>query len=268
MGPESPLRSPTLSRGALLVAVLTAALVLPPVSQRLVVTSHEARFALVARDMMTRHVWFDARLRGQSYRNKPPLHPWSVVASSFWLGGVTAGSARLPSALATILTVVGTLLLGDRLFHRRAGVWAAIVLATSYGVFAHSQMILPDMAMIAFGVLAGYFFWCAVTDPSSRAALVGFYAMLGLGTFTKGPAGLLPLAVVVAWLCAEHGVSGLRKLWSLPGIALFVALNLTWLIPFLMLGSDRFVGGVLWRDWLYYYFRLPRPRAIGQQILD
>jgi 4-amino-4-deoxy-L-arabinose transferase-like glycosyltransferase len=268
MTPESSVHAGARLRDALLIVVLAAALVLPPVGQRLIVTSHEARFALVADDMLERHVWFDARLRGLPYRNKPPLHPWSIVASSWWTGRVTEGSAQLPSALATIATVLGVFLLGDRLFGRRVGVWAAAVHATSYGVFAHSQMILPDMAMIALGVLAGSFFWRAVTGPGSRPAMVAFYGMLGLGMFTKGPAGLLPLAVAVVWLLSEHGVSGLRKLWSLPGVALLIALNLAWLIPFLTLGSERFVGAVVWWDWLYYYFRWPRPRAIGGQMID
>lgn len=268
MDPASPPHSGARPRDALLVVLLAAVLVVPPVGQRLIVTSHEARFALVARDMLERHVWFDARVRGQPYRNKPPLYPWTIVAASWWAGGVTEGSARLPSALATVATVLGTFLLGDRLFGRRVGVWAAAVLATSYGVFAHSQMILPDMPMIAFGVMAGYCFWRAVTGPGSRPAMVGFYAMLALGVFTKGPNGLLPLIVAVVWLWTEHGVSGLRKLWSLPGVLLFVALGLVWLIPFLTLETGRFVGGVLWLDWLRYYFRGPRPSAIGGQLVD
>lgn len=265
---EPGARPTTSLRDALLVVTLAAALVLPPVGQRLIVTSHEARFALVAGDMLERGVWFDARLRGQSYRNKPPLHPWAIVAGSWWTGRVTEGVAQLPSALATIAVVLGTFLLGDRLFHRRAGLWAALVLATSYGVFAHSQMILPDMVMVAFGVIAGYCFWRAVTDPGSRMAMVAFYAMLGLGVFAKGPAGLLPLAVAAVWLWTEHGVAGLRKLWSLPGTTLFLALCLVWLIPFLTVGSQRFAADVLWWDWLYYYFRAPRPRAIGAQAVE
>jgi 4-amino-4-deoxy-L-arabinose transferase-like glycosyltransferase len=268
MEPEPRSSSGARLRDALLIALLAAALVLPPVGQRLIVTSHEARFALVAGDMLARHVWFDARLRRQPYRNKPPLHPWTIVACSWWTGRVTEGSARLPSALATIATVLGTFLLADRLFHRRAGLWAALVMTTSYGVFAHSQMILPDMLMVAFGVIAGYCFWRAATDPGNRMAMVAFYAMLALGVFVKGPAGLLPIAVAAVWLCTEYGVSGLRKLWSLPGTALFIALSLVWLGPFLTLGSGGFVGGVVWWDWLYYYFRAPRPRAIGGQLLD
>jgi 4-amino-4-deoxy-L-arabinose transferase-like glycosyltransferase len=79
----------------------------------------------------------------------------------------------------------------------------------------------------------------------------------------------LPLAVAVAWLWMEHGVRGLRKLWSLAGALLFVALCLVWLVAFLTVGkTERFVGGTLWLDWVYYYFRAPRFGAIGGQLVD
>ena len=257
------------ARDAWLVVALAALLVLPPVAQRLIVTSHEARFALIARDMLARHVWFDAQVRGEPYRNKPPLHPWTIAAGSWLTGRVSEGTARLPSALATVATVLGTFLLADRLFHRRAGLMAGLVMATSYGVFAHSQMILPDVLMIAFDMFAGYWFWQAATGAGGPMAMVGFYAMLGLSVFVKGPAGLLPLAVAVAWLWMEHGARGLRTLWSVPGVALFVALSLVWLVPFVTLSTtDRVVEGVLWRDWIRYYFRAPRLGAIGSQLFE
>ena len=267
MATESSPRSPTFVRDALLVVALAAVLMLPPVGHRLIPTSHEARFALIARDMMQRGVWFYAEVRGTPYRNKPPLHPWMIVAGSWVRGRVTDGAARLPSALATVATVLGTFLLADRLFDRRAGLVAGLVAATSYGVFAHSQMILPDVPMIAFGVFAGYWFWQAATGAGGRAALVGFYAMLALGLFVKGPAGLLPLAVAIVWLLTERGPSGLRILWSPWGVAVFIALCLVWVVPFATLGkSSRTYGDVVWWDWLYHYFRAPRLGAFAHQF--
>ena len=269
MAAESPAHSTIVLRDAILVVALAAVLVVPPVGQRQIPTSHEARFALIARDMLNRHVWFDAEVRGYPYRNKPPLHPWMIVAGSWLTGRVSEGSARLPSALATVATVLGTCLLAQRLFRRRAGLAAGLVLATSYGVFAHSQMILPDVPMIAFGMFAGYWFWQAATGAGGPMAMVGFYAMLALGVFVKGPAGLLPLAVAVVWLWTQHGISGLRTLWSLSGVALFVALSLVWVIPFLTIGkTERYVDEVLWMDWVHYYLMEPRPGAIVGQLVD
>ena len=68
--------------GALLVIVFTALLVLPPVGHHLVVKSDEARFVLLARDMMERGAWWSAAVEGQQYRNKPPLFPWTIAALS------------------------------------------------------------------------------------------------------------------------------------------------------------------------------------------
>src|SRR5215470_9341553 len=85
-------------RDALLVTALAAVLVVPPIARRLIVTSHEARFALIARDMLTRHVWFDVEVRGVPYRNKPPLHPWAIAAGARLTGRVSEATARMPSA--------------------------------------------------------------------------------------------------------------------------------------------------------------------------
>jgi 4-amino-4-deoxy-L-arabinose transferase-like glycosyltransferase len=266
---ESRARSTTVLADAVLVVALAAVLVVPPVAQRVIVTSHEARFALIARDMLRRHVWFDVEVRGVPYRNKPPLHPWTIAAGSWVTGRVSEATARLPSALATVAAVLGAALLADRLFGGRAGLTAGLVMATSYGVFAHSQMILPDVLMIAFDTFAGYWLWQAVRGGGGRTAWVGFYAMLALSVFVKGPAGLLPLAVAVVWLWMEHGARGLRKLASVPGLILFVALDLVWLVPFVTLSqTERIVGGVLWLDWVRYYLRAPRPGAIGGQLVD
>ncbi len=246
--------------------MLTAGLVLPPVGHRLILTSHEARFALLARDMRERRVWFDARLRGQPYRNKPPLHPWTIAAAAWWTGRVSEGAARLPSALATVGAALGTYTLAEELFGGRAGLWAALVLATTYGVFGHSQMVLPDPLMVAFGLGAGAAFWRRVAGTGGRAALVGFWAMSGLAVFAKGPAGLLPLVVAGLWLWWERGLAGLRMLVSVWGLLVFTALTLIWMVPFVALGTRQFASQVIGRDWVFYYLGGPRPRAVAEQL--
>ena len=111
-------------RTALICSVAAALLVLPSVGQRLITTTDEAQYALLARDMMSRHAWFGARVSGELYRNKPPLYPWSIAAVSLVPGHVTEATARIPGAAAAVGTVFLTALLGHRLFGPRAGLWA------------------------------------------------------------------------------------------------------------------------------------------------
>ena len=245
----------------LLVGVFTALLVFPPVGHHLVIKSDEARFTLLARDMLHRGAWLAPEVEGQPYRNKPLLFPWIIAGLSALGGVVTERTAQLPAAAAAVVAAVFTLCLGDRLFDRRTALWAGLILATSASPFAHSQQILPDMLVLAFAAMSLYAFWVAMST-ASPSALVGFYAALGFCVFAKGPVGLLPLLVAGVWLLTEGGMRGLRRLWSPAGIVVFVVVTLTWLAPFLRGGSRSFGQQVLWEDWLVNYLSLPQPHRI------
>ncbi len=254
---------------ALVVTAVSALLVLPPLGQRILATNDEVRFALLARDMLDRGVWFDVQFRGTRYQNKPLLYPWSIALLSRVRGRVTEATVQIPVAVAAIGSALFTFLLGDRLFSRRAGLWAALVLATSYGFFALSQSSLPDMIVVCFQTMAGYAFWGAVREPPARGALVGFYAALAFAVFAKGPVGLLPLLPAGMWLWTERGRKAIvGGLWSPAGAAVFVLVTLTWLGPFLALGSASFARTVLWQDWLAWYAGLPAPRNLGNLTVD
>ena len=251
-------------RTALTCSVVAALLVLPPVGHRLIATSDEARFALVARDMTSRHAWFGARVSGEVFRDKPPLYPWSIAAVSLVRGHVTEATARIPGAAAAVGTVFLTALLGHRLFGPRAGLWAGLVLSTSFGFVEHSQLVLPDMLVTLFFTGALYTLWLGMTALHGRTALISFYACCALGVLSKGPVGLVPLLVAAVWLGREQGREGLRRLWSPVGLLVFAVLTLTWLVPFLALGAGSFVERVVWEDWLLWYFGLSMPRSIEQ----
>jgi 4-amino-4-deoxy-L-arabinose transferase-like glycosyltransferase len=192
-------------RAALLVSLVAALLVAPPLGRRLVATGpmngdDEARYALLARDMLARGVWFDLHYRGALFRDKPPLYPWTIAAAS-WLGGrVTEATAQLPVAAAAVGAVLFTFLLGDRLFDRRVSVWAALVLATTTGFLDLSQLLLPDMLVLCFATLAGYGFWRMVSEPAPRGAGALFYGATALAVFAKGPLGMLPILAAAVWL--------------------------------------------------------------------
>jgi 4-amino-4-deoxy-L-arabinose transferase-like glycosyltransferase len=134
-------------------------------------TSHEARFALLARDIVERGGWFEPRVGGEVYRNKPPLYPWSIAALSLPRGRVTEATAQAPAVAAAVGAILFTLLLGAALFGARAGLWGALILLTSYEFFAYSQLLLPDMLVVVFVTAAAYFFWRAQGDPPGRGAL-------------------------------------------------------------------------------------------------
>ncbi len=249
-------------RAAVAVSLFAALLVFPPLGHRVIATGgyngdDEARYPLLARDVLERGAWFAARYRwatGGVFRDKPPLYHWVIAIASLPSRAVTPLTARLPVATATLIVVLFTFFLGADLFTRRAGVWAALIVATSYDVFANSQLVLPDMLVLAFATVAGWAFWRAVTT-GSRGWLAGFYAAVALSVYAKGPLGLLPLLSAGIWSWTGGCVRAVtQRLWSPLGIGLFVVITLTWLGPFLMLGADSWVRDSVWSDWLLWYF--------------
>jgi 4-amino-4-deoxy-L-arabinose transferase-like glycosyltransferase len=254
-------------RLAILVALVGALLILPRLSHREIIGSHEAVYPVVARDMLERGVWFDAQLRGEPYRFKPPLYPWAIALASWPAGRVTVTSARLPGALAAIGAVAATFLLGARLFGRRAGLLASMILLTSVLFFDHALVTIPDVPMVFFGLLAGLALRSIADGGGTRAAL-GFYVALALTVFTKAIPGLLPLAVALAWLGATEGRAGLRRLVWWPGIAVFVVGTALWVVPFARTGggAERFATNVVWGDWLRYHIGGPRLFSLGSEL--
>src|SRR6185436_7661200 len=145
-----------------------------------------------------------------------------IALSSLPSGRITAASAQLPVALAAVAAVVFTFLAGDRLLGRRAGVLGGLALAVTYGFFAHSQLILPDMLVVACVCAAMHAFvlWHRA-GRSGVAAPIAFYVATAGAVYAKGPVGLLPFLVGGVWLWTEHGATGLRRLWHPLGAAGF-----------------------------------------------
>jgi 4-amino-4-deoxy-L-arabinose transferase-like glycosyltransferase len=253
---------------AALVAALAALLLLPSLGQRFIVTGDEARFAVLAQDMLERGTWFDARVRDQRYRNKPLLYPWAIKILSLPKGRVTEATAQLPIAGAAVAAVFFATLLGQQLFSARAGVGAGLVTATSYAFFSHSHVLLPDMLVVAFGLAALCAFWAAMSRPPGTRALAAFYAAVALGIAAKGPMGLLPVVVAVVWLLTEEGVRGLRRLTSRLGAVAFVAVTAVWLLPYLFAGGRSYARSVVWEDWLAWYLGGPQPLKMLNMLLD
>ena len=246
-------------RGALLVAAAAALLILPPLGQRVIAPSDEARFVLYARGVLERQAPFDVRVRAKLFREKPPLYAWLIALASLPVGRVTEATAQLPIALAAIAAVAFTFLIGEALLGLRVGALGGLALAVTYGFFEHSQLLLPDMLVVAFTCAAVYALvvWQRAAPPR-RGAAVGFYVATAAAVYAKGPVGLLPFLVGGVWLWAEHGPAGLRRLWSAPGALAFVAVTLTWIVPFLMLGGGTFAEVVVWEDWIRWYVGRPR----------
>src|SRR5207247_4644589 len=88
--------------------------------------------AEAAREMVLRHDWVTLHTNGIRYLEKAPLMYWAVAAS-YEIFGVKEWSTRLPLMLGVLALLLVTYALAKQAYSERAGLYAAVVLATSLG---------------------------------------------------------------------------------------------------------------------------------------
>jgi 4-amino-4-deoxy-L-arabinose transferase-like glycosyltransferase len=182
---------------------------------------HEVIVAQSARQMLSSGDWLIPHYLDTPFLVKPPLAAWLVATVSRVLPKdhalampVTDFSARLPSVVAVIITVLIIRRLARSLFDERVAAISAMVCASSLGMLLFAQNATSEALLTLFCTWAFAEFWWAQTKPDQRTMhLARFYAALGLGMLAKGP---MPMIVVVIPLAVWwFGHRGLRRLGSM-----------------------------------------------------
>lgn len=240
----------------------------------------ETFFAEVAREMNERDdlivPWFNQRL----FAHKPPFMYWMMIGA-YRLFGVTEFAARLPSVLFGLATVLLVWRMGRILYSPRAGLWAAVVLATNLNFTVIARAATSDAELSFFCTLALYLFVRGTAVKSqgagdrgqgsgvADAALVWragetdwrptwgtmalVYAVMGIAVLVKGPIGvLLPTSILGLFLLwMRGGESGKRKAESRvePAPAIHSGFRLSafrFLQPAAVLLSPRHILRTIW----------------------
>jgi 4-amino-4-deoxy-L-arabinose transferase-like glycosyltransferase len=227
-------------QGALAAGLLTGlalALYLPGLGAEILRHPLEAKYALVAREMLEGGPRLVPHVYGELFPDKPPLHFW-LTAALGWVrgGGIDEVTARLPAVAAAVAGVILLHRLGCDLFGSRAGLLAAAALATTNLFFWYARQGHPDQLLTTFVTLACLGLWRGLTATTPRRAaawMVVGYAAMGLGVLAKGLIGLVvPLLAAAGYLALTGPVRSLPARLRLGvGAPVFLAVVLAWLIP-------------------------------------
>ena len=242
----------------------------------------------VAREMLQRHDFVTPTIDGIRFFDKPPLLYW-MAASSMHLFGIHDWAARLPLALGVLALLLSVYALGIRFYYAssptspsslgapfirgsiadgwdaklsqfdvptdRAGLYAALAMATCLGPYIYTRFYIPDILIALWMTLAVHFFLIALDRvnkvpcaPSVRALAevwdeelpprahksalfpcLGFAAVTALNLLTKGFIGVVfPLAFVLLYLAFTHRLKLLAKLHLIPSTLVFLAIAAPW----------------------------------------
>ena len=244
-------------RAALWVMAAAVAMVAGDLGRRILATNDEARFPMLAQDVLTRGDWLFPQLNGMAYNNKPPMLVWLIALASWPGGHVTQLTAALPSALAGVGTALVVFAVGRSLFGVAAGRFAGLVAVTTQGWFLHARLPMPDMLMTFFITAAIAMLWPIAAGRPGHWWL-GFWGAMAAAFWSKGAAAVLPLAVAVAWGLLFRRPGFWRGLRLPAGLALFAATIAPWWIGKLSSQTAGIRVAVLGDNLLWYL-----PRSLG-----
>ena len=189
----------------------------------------EGRYTDVALQMLDSGDWLLPQLNDhREHLTKPPLTYW-MLASAFSGIGRTEAAARLPNALAFVLTGFMVWLFARQFgFHRP---WLApYVWGTALLPLLAANVVTTDTLLACWQTAAMYCGWRMLGAPQQRQASwrIAMWAAFGLGFLTKGPPALLPLVpmLVTGWWSRTNVPK--PKLVDIPSALTFSALGLGW----------------------------------------
>lgn len=147
----------------------------------------ETRRALLAREMVETGNWVTLQEQRQPFLESSPLFYWTIAASAQLHGEFTRWSVRLPSALATILTMLVIYAYG-RVAMTRLGAFAA---ALSFGTMISildTGVIAEMEAVFAFFIASSLLLWHLGYLRGWHPATVWSigYGLAALGMLAKG----------------------------------------------------------------------------------
>ena len=238
--PTAPNRSPaTLITILILWAIFYASftLVTPPL-----LDDADSVHAEVAREMLLRHDYVTLYANGIRYLEKAPLLYWSMAATMriFQLFGATtpdafAAAARLPLAFTILALALLVEAFARRAFtSARAGLYAALIILSSFGIFIFTRITIPDAAVCLWTTLALYFFWRGDAEEQTRFRWrAGFAIACALNVLTKGLIGVVfPVAIALLYLVLTRGFKGtwarFHRTHELAEIGLFLLIAAPW----------------------------------------
>jgi 4-amino-4-deoxy-L-arabinose transferase-like glycosyltransferase len=193
----------------------------------------EPFFGEGAREMLVDGHWAVVHVNGEINTHKPPLFFWLIALLSVPFGEVTSLTARLPSILAALGTLVLTMRLGLRIAGRRAALLACAVLATNYMFWdkarsAQIDSLLCFLIMVAVTAFEAH----RAGDASGRGAGLLFWLACALACLAKGPVGLLlPLGIAIITLALDRNIGAWRRFAPMTGPLLFALIIAAWAIP-------------------------------------
>ncbi len=202
----------------------------------LTIRGEEPRWACVAQEMIESGDYVVPRLQGKPFPDRPPLNSWAMIAASKLTGELNLAAVRLPSVLATLLTVAIIYVYG-RSYMSPGGALAAAAAYATMGQVLQLGRVAESDALLTLFLSAALLIWHYAYDRrrDARLAWLVGYSFAALAALCKGPQGpVYFVAIATAYLALKRDWRFLFCRWHLAGVVMFLVVVAAWQIPFAM----------------------------------
>lgn len=209
----------------------------------------EGYYAQQARWILATGDWYTPQWWGEPVYDRTIGMQW-LMASSFALFGIHEGSARFPSFLACLGSLLLTYQIGTRFLPARVAWLGAAILAVTPIWIQYGRLATQDSTLVFVELLG---IWALLSAESADASTAFRWRLLagitlGIGFLIKGFMVILPVVALLPYLIAEQ-----RRHRHLTQPALYLGLVLGF-IP---------LGIWFWVSWLHYGW-LPFQQLFGK----
>ncbi len=228
------------------------------------VRGEETRWARVATEMLESGDWIVPRQQGYRFLDRPPLGPWTMALVGWARGQVDRVAIRLPSVLATLVTMLLVYGYGCRSLSRlgafsAAATYPSFALVLQLGWTGENEAVYT---LLLSGALLLWHWGYVRSWPMALTWSVG-YGLTALAMLVKGPqAPAYFVAVTTVYLLIQwrrQASLAKHEVWSqvnrlrltsasyLAGVGVFLLVAGLWLVPFYLRGGRQWVIDILTR---------------------
>src|SRR5690349_12447404 len=205
----------------------------------------EGAFSQATLEMFERGDFLSTYLNGEPRYDKPILVYW-LQAAGVALLGPGEWAFRLPSALCATLWAWLTYRFTRRYYDEERALLAAVVLATSLGVFIIGRAATAD-ALLNMLIAASMFAAWLHLSTGERRWLYATHAAIGLGVLAKGPVAILVPFGTTFLYCASRGElrRWARAVFDWRAVLVLLAIALPWYVVILLKEGRGFIEGFI-----------------------
>jgi len=207
----------------------------------------EPRYAMASRWMATHGDWVVPRIgwgeAPETPRTAKPVLVYWCQAACMKIFMPTTFAARLPSAVAMVLTLCVVAIAVRRFAGQRHAFWTTLILSSTVLTVTAAKLCITDSVLLLwitlaqiclFGIYRGGSNENAAEEisPYKTAAHAAiFWVAIGLGGLTKGPVALgIPATAMIVLALVDKRIAWWRKVRPVLGVIVVALIVAPWLV--------------------------------------